>query len=127
MNQTTFTNSIINPQHIWLSTIPMDMRSGSNKLLAFILQHHHGIHPGCAYLFYNKTGTRLKILIHDGLGTWLCTRQLDNGKFAGLGDKLTKLHHHSEKGLTLSQAQFHALTSGLSWHNIGRELITPVF
>ena len=39
---------------------PMDMRSGSNKLLAFILQHHPGIRPHCAYLFYNKTGTRLK-------------------------------------------------------------------
>lgn len=131
MNQTTFTNSIINPQHIWLSTTPMDMRSGSNKLLAFILQHHHGIHPGCAYLFYNKTGTRLKILIHDGLGTWLCTRQLDNGKFAGLGEKLTRLYHtpkqHEQNhGLTLSQAQFHALTCGLAWHNIGKALITPV-
>lgn len=28
---------LIHPQQIWLSTTPMDMRSGSNKLLAFIL------------------------------------------------------------------------------------------
>ncbi|EED6621860.1 transposase, partial [Salmonella enterica subsp. enterica serovar Typhimurium] len=61
-------NPLINPQQIWLSTTPMDMRSGSNKLFAFILQHHPGIRPNCAYLFYNKTGTRLKVLIHDGLG-----------------------------------------------------------
>lgn len=118
--------NLINPQQIWLTTTPIDMRSGSNKLLAFILEKHQGIRPNTAYLFYNKTGTRLKILIHDGLGTWLCTRQLDNGKFAGLGEKLTKVHKHSNKGFTLSQAQFHALTCGLSWHNIGKDLITPV-
>ena len=83
-------NPLINPQQIWLSTTPMDMRSGSNKLLAFILQHHPGIRPNCAYLFYNKTGTRLKVLIHDGLGIWLCTRTLDDGKFHGLGERLMR-------------------------------------
>lgn len=120
---------IFNPTQIWLSTTPTDMRCGSNKLLAHIIQHQHGIIPNTAYLFYNKTGTQLKILIHDGLGTWLCTRQLDNGKFAGLGEKLTRLHHNPKQitqGLTLNQAQFHALTSGLPWHNIGKELITPI-
>ncbi|ECM8841021.1 IS66 family insertion sequence element accessory protein TnpB, partial [Salmonella enterica subsp. enterica serovar Montevideo] len=29
---------LIHPQQIWLSVTPMDMRSGSNKLLTFILQ-----------------------------------------------------------------------------------------
>ena len=45
--------------HIWLSTAPMDMRCGSGKLLAHIITQHQGILPHCAYLFYNKTGTRL--------------------------------------------------------------------
>ncbi|ECM9835227.1 IS66 family insertion sequence element accessory protein TnpB, partial [Salmonella enterica subsp. enterica serovar Typhimurium] len=84
---------LIHPQQIWLSVTPMDMRSGSNKLLTFILQHHPGIRPNCAYLFYNKTGTRLKVLIHDGLGIWLCTRTLDDGRFHGLGERL--MRHHS--------------------------------
>ena len=109
---------LINPQQIWLSTTPMDMRSGSNKLLAFILQHHPGIRPHCAYLFYNKTGTRLKILIHDGLGIWLCTRTLDDGRFHGLGERL--MRHQTEPnqqtGLTISHEQFNALISGLPWH-----------
>ena len=86
-------NRLINPQQIWLSVTPMDMRSGSNKLLAFILQHHPGIRPNCAYLFYDKAGTRLKVLIHDGLGIWLCTRALDDSKFHGLGERL--MRHHS--------------------------------
>lgn len=106
------THPVIQPAQIWLSTTPTDMRYGSNKLLAHITQHQQGIIPNTAYLFYNKTGTRLKILIHDGLGTWLCTRQLDNGKFAGLGEKLTRLHHNHNstqfeqtQGLTLNQAR----------------------
>nr|WP_313100234.1 hypothetical protein [Moraxella sp. CTOTU48717] len=39
---------MIQINQIWLSTTAMDMRSGSNKLLAFILEKHHGIkrkHP----------------------------------------------------------------------------------
>ena len=121
-------NPLINPQQIWLSTTPMDMRSGSNKLLAFILQHHPGIRPNCAYLFYNKAGTRLKILIHDGLGIWLCTRTLDDGRFHGLGERL--MRHHSPPnpttGLTISHEQFHALVSGLPWHNLGKDILTPL-
>lgn len=106
----------------------MDMRCGSNKLLAFILQHHSGIRPNCAYLFYNKTGNRLKILIHDGLGIWLCTRQLDDSKFHGLGKRL--MRHPTEPsqhtGLPISQAQFNALVNGLPWHNLDKEMLTPL-
>ena len=117
-------NPLINPQQIWLSTTPMDMRCGSNKLLAFILQHHPGIRPNCAYLFYNKTGTRLKVLIHDGLGVWLCNRHLDDSKFHGLGKQL--ISASVQTGISLTQPQFNALISGLPWHNIDKEMITPI-
>ena len=119
---------MIQINQIWLSTTAMDMRSGSNKLLAFILEKHHGIKPHCAYLFYNKTGTRLKILIHDGLGIWLCTRTMDDGRFHGLGERL--MRHQTEPnqqtGLTISHEQFHALISGLPWHNLDKEMLTPL-
>ena len=102
---------LIHPQQIWLSVTPMDMRSGSNKLLAFILQHHSGIRPHCAYLFYNKTGTRLKILIHDGLGERLMRHQTEPNQ---------------QTGLTISHEQFNALVSGLPWHNLGKDILTPL-
>nr|WP_313078770.1 IS66 family insertion sequence element accessory protein TnpB [Moraxella sp.] len=111
---------------IWLSTTAMDMRSGSNKLIAHIIKHHQGIKPHCAYLFYNKTGTRLKVLIHDGLGVWLYTRQLDDSKFHGLGNQLAKRPLTDTHGLTLTQSQFNALISGLPWHNLGKDLLTPL-
>ncbi|EXW15221.1 putative transposase, partial [Acinetobacter baumannii 25766_5] len=34
------------------------------------------IKPHCAYLFCNKRGHRMKVLVHDGLGIWLCARRL---------------------------------------------------
>lgn len=111
---------------IWLSTSAMDMRSGSNKLLAHIIKQHQGIRPHCAYLFYNKKGTRLKVLIHDGLGIWLCTRTLDDSKFHGLGNQLAKRYPTDTNGLTLTQSQFDALISGLPWHNLGKALLTPL-
>ena len=116
---------MIQINQIWLSTTAMDMRSGSNKLIAHIIKQHQGIKPHCAYLFYNKTGTRLKVLIHDGLGIWLCTRTLDDSKFHGLGERLMR-HHSPTTGLTISHEQFNALISGLPWHNLSKDILTPL-
>ena len=120
--------TLIHPEQIWVSTAPMDMRCGSHKLLAFIITEHQGIRPHCAYLFYNKTGTRLKVLIHDRLGIWLCTRTLDEGKFHGLGEKLTQRHREpiQTNGLTISHEQFNALINGLPWWNMSKALLTPL-
>jgi transposase len=115
---------MIQINQIWLSTTAMDMRSGSNKLIAHIIKQHQGIKPHCAYLFYNKTGTRLKVLIHDGLGVWLCNRHLDDSKFHGLGKQL--ISASVQTGISLTQPQFNALISGLPWHNIDKEIITPI-
>lgn len=114
---------MIQINQIWLSTAPMDMRSGNNKLIAHILKQHQGIKPHCAYLFYNKTGTRLKVLVHDGLGVWLCNRQLDDSKFHGLSKQL--IGASAQAGITLNQQQFNALISGLPWRNMGKDLLTP--
>lgn len=39
------------------------------------------VQPHCAYLFANRRGTRIKVLVHDGLGIWLGARRLYQGKF----------------------------------------------
>lgn len=59
---------------------------------------------------------------HDGLGVWLCTRQLDDSKFHGLGKQLN--FASAQTGLTINQEQFNALINGLPWHNLGKEIIT---
>ncbi len=39
------------------------------------------VKPHCVYLFCNKCGHRMKVLVHDGLDIWLCARRLEQGKY----------------------------------------------
>jgi transposase len=36
---------------------------------------------GTAYVFRNRRGTALKILVYDGQGFWLCHKRLSTGRF----------------------------------------------
>ena len=49
----------------------MDMRAGNETTLAGVVVASGAAHPHTAYLFGNKPGTRLKVLVHDGMGIWL--------------------------------------------------------
>jgi transposase len=66
---------------IWLATEPLDMRVGPDTALARVVQVFGSARHHCAYLFANKRGNRMKVLIHDGLGISLCARLLNRGKF----------------------------------------------
>ncbi|MEG8243206.1 IS66 family insertion sequence element accessory protein TnpB [Acinetobacter baumannii] len=75
---------MIRIDEIWLSTQPMDMRAGMDTAMAQVLRAFGYIKPHCAYLFCNKRGHRMKVLVHDGLGIWLCARRLEQGNSTGL-------------------------------------------
>ena len=66
---------------IWLATEPMDMRAGPDTALARVIQVFGEAKPHHAYLFANKRGNRVKVLLHDGLGLWLLARRLNEGRF----------------------------------------------
>lgn len=59
---------------MWLVNEPVDMRSGTERLLAQVVavfgaaQAHHGD------LFTSRSGTRLKLLVHDGFSVWCAAR-----------------------------------------------------
>ena len=72
---------MIRIDEIWLSTQPLDMRAGMDTIMAQVVRAFGYIKPHCAYLFCNKRGHRMKVLVHDGLGIWLCARRLEQGKF----------------------------------------------
>ena len=75
--------------------------------------------PHHAYLFANKRGNRVKILVHDGLGLWLLARRLNEGRF-----KWTRPGHDIAQ-VVLSESQLQALLIGLPWqHMDGDQAIT---
>ena len=61
---------VIRVDALWLSVAPLDMRAGMDTLLAQVVQVFGEARPHHAYLFANRRGTRMKVLIHDGQGIW---------------------------------------------------------
>jgi transposase len=97
---------------IWLATEPMDMRAGTDTAMARVISVFGAAQPHCAYLFANRRATRMKVLVHDGLGIWLAARRLHQGKFAWPSTR-----HGSQ--MELSAEQLHALILGLPWQRVG--------
>ncbi|MBS0353200.1 MAG: IS66 family insertion sequence element accessory protein TnpB [Proteobacteria bacterium] len=70
---------MIRVEALWLSVAPLDMRAGMDTILAQVVQVFGEARPHHAYLFANRRGTRMKVLIHDGQGIWLACRRLNQG------------------------------------------------
>ena len=72
---------MIRVEAVWLCTEPMDMRAGTDTTLARVVTVFGLARPHHAYVFANKRSTRLKVLVHDGIGIWLAARRLHQGRF----------------------------------------------
>lgn len=62
---------------VWMATEPLDMRAGLETALARVVQVFGAAHPHHAYLFANARASRMKVLVHDGVGVWLAARRLN--------------------------------------------------
>lgn len=51
------------------------MRAGTDTALARVTRVFDAAHPHHADLFANRRANRLKVLVHDGIGVWLCARR----------------------------------------------------
>ena len=103
---------MIRVQTIWLALGASDLRGGIDKLLAQVVcgfalgaQAHH------AYVFANRRADRLKVLVYDGAGMWLCTRRLQAGSFVW--------PREGSGQLSLTPEQFDWLVAGLPWQRLG--------
>ena len=47
------------------------MRAGTDTALARVVKVFGAARPHHAYLFANKSATRMKVLVYDGFGIWL--------------------------------------------------------
>lgn len=104
---------------IWLATEPMDMRAGTDTAMARVISVFGAAQPHCAYLFANRRATRMKVLVHDGLGVWLAARRLHQGKFPWPGLARVTVHKWNstrlDTGLAMAESwprkrHFHPLS-----------------
>ncbi len=58
-----------------LAVEPIDVRGYTGRLLARVAQVFGTAQSHHAYLFANARHTRIKLLIHDGLGVWCAARR----------------------------------------------------
>jgi transposase len=99
------------PTQVWLVVEAIDMRAGIDGLSVRI-QNTLGRSPcdGSAYAFANRRRNRIKLLVWDGTGVWLCHRRLHQGRFIWPGAH-TPL-------VTLSAAQWRWLITGVDWQRL---------
>lgn len=67
---------------VWMALAPLDMRAGMDTTLARVITVFGAAQPHHAYLFANRRANRMKVLVHDGIGIWLASRRLYQGRFA---------------------------------------------
>lgn len=103
---------VIRIDQIWLSVEPVDMRAGVDRLLARVVEVFGTSQPYHAYLFANRRGSRIKVLVCDGFGVWLAVRRLHQGS----------MHWPAQADghLPLTPDQAQALIIGLPWQRLGQ-------
>lgn len=103
--------AVIHPEQVFLAVDPVDMRWGIERLSCHV-QQAIGRTPcdGTAYAFTNRQRSRLKLLVWDGTGVWLCQRRLHTGRFhwPRLGDPVC----------TLNAETWRWLVAGVDWQRL---------
>ncbi|PAZ44994.1 IS66 family insertion sequence hypothetical protein [Escherichia coli] len=99
---------MLSPHSLWLVREPADMRAGIDSLTRLATQAAgHPPREGEAFLFTGKKRTRMKLLMWDRHGVWLCTRRLHQGAFRWPRD--------GDTTWPLTAEQFAWLTAGVDW------------
>jgi transposase len=98
---------------IFIAVESVDMRKGFEGLHGLV-RDHLGQDPlsGHLFLFTNRARTRLKALVWDGSGLWVCSKRLEKGRFRWPAEENTRsVTMRSEElamlinGLDLKQAK----------------------
>ena len=117
--------AVIRIDALWLATSPVDMRAGPERLLARVVQVFGAAQAHHGYLFANARATRIKLLVHDGIGIWLAARRLHQGHFVWPQTSSASAPGGTNR-VSLSRAQLDVLILGLPWSRIGEGGIIAV-
>lgn len=105
---------MIRIEAVWLAVEPLDMRAGTETALARVVRVFGEARAHHAYLFTNRRVNRVKVLVHDGIGIWLCARRLHQGRFRWADCE-------SGAPIAISSEQLQALVIGLPWQRLGEQ------
>lgn len=111
--------ALIRIDAVWLAVEPLDMRAGTDTALARVVKVFGQARAHHAYLFANRRANRMKVLVHDGIGIWLCARRLHRGRFTWAPDG-------SSPTIAMTADQLSALVLGLPWQRLGESATITV-
>lgn len=106
----TFTST----QRIFLARAAVDMRKSFDSL-ASLVTNQLGKDPfaGDVFIFVGKYRNRVKILVWDVSGFWVCAKRLEKGTFATPRPLLDK---DARSALPMTPAEVHLLLEGIDVH-----------
>ena len=94
-------------------------------MLAHVVKVFGAAYLHQAYLFANKRGNHMKVLVHEGIGIWLASRRLHQGHFVWPQTSSASAVGNTNC-VSLSRAQLDTLVLGLPWSRIGEGGIITV-
>jgi transposase len=102
-------------RRIFLARTPIDMRKGAGSLTTLV-EHALGMDPyqGDIFLFVGRHRNRVKILVWDFSGFWVCSKRLERGTFAIPADTVSP---ERSGAAPLSAAEVHLLLEGINVHH----------
>lgn len=122
----------VTPQmRVLVAIEPADFRKGIDGL-AQIARVELKLDPfsGTVFVFRNRRGTAVKLLVYDGQGFWLCQKRLSKGRFShwpsaaegstSPGSLSRKLRAH-ELHVLLSAGDFEKVRGAPDWRRVGVE------
>lgn len=94
---------------IFIAVDTVDMRKSFEGLYGLVRDHlEQDPLSGHLFLFTNRTKTRLKALVWDGSGLWVCAKRLEKGRFHWPQAEHTR-------SITLRPEELAMLLNGLDW------------
>ncbi len=101
--------SFSSSRRIFLARSATDMRRGIDTLASMVIGEL-GDDPrsGDCFVFVGRDRRRLKVLVWDEGGYWLCAKRLDAGTFA-----VPRMDDALATKVTLSAARMHLLLAGI--------------
>ena len=96
--------------NVYIALDAVDMRKGFEGLHGLV-RDQLGQDPlsGHLFLFTNRTRTRLKALVWDGSGLWVCAKRLEKGRFHWPAAE------KASRSVTMRAEELAMLVNGLDW------------